>query len=76
MRCTASRKERKTMGALFFFPFFLFALAMIDLLPRIAWAINTLAKYTLYRAFKLGNMPMRKYFARSLKKFNDKWGTF
>ena len=50
------------MGAVIGVIAFLAAIFALEGLTYIAWAALTLSKYALYRACKLGKMPMREYF--------------
>ena len=50
------------MGAILGAIIFMTAIFALEGLSYVAWATLTLGKYALYRACKLGKMPMREYF--------------
>lgn len=50
------------------------ALALAVAAVDASWWVLTLCKYALYRALKVGTMPMREYFAHYRKQFDREWG--
>ena len=62
------------MGAAIGAIIFMTALFTLDALPHIAWATLTLGKYALYRACKIGKMPIRDYFKHYYKLAQEQKG--
>ena len=58
------------IGCMFIFGALALAVAAVDA----SWWVLTLCKYALYRALKVGTMPMREYFAHYRKQFDREWG--